>query len=392
MTALGYIAASVPPRMATAGSAVAIPILAVEQLNDVSMGGALVAVSLGPSLIAAPVVGAALDTARRPGVFVALAGLSTAAAFGATAFLGQIPLPYVFAGLALSGAVSPFYMGGLSSFVADIIPDARRAFAFDALSYNFSAVAGPALVAVMAALLSAAAALGVLAAVTVLGAASVMLIRLKPHTSSRVSSWGTISAGMLRIFRHPPLAVVTASSTLSQLGQGGLGIAAIALSVDRIGLPSQGAIVVTAFALGSLLGGLIETVRPTRALPHSAMMVGFIGTGVMTVVAAFNFGIVWTVIAIGLSGIFTASSTAAMLYLRSQLSPPQLKSQIFTVGAGLRTTASALGAVLAASAAGLSGTVTVAAIGLVWVLSGATMVIYPKQRLQTEAPSSSSGG
>lgn len=61
MGALRYLAASVPPGMASAGSAVALPILAVQQIHDVAMGGALVAASLGPSVIAAPLAGATLD-------------------------------------------------------------------------------------------------------------------------------------------------------------------------------------------------------------------------------------------------------------------------------------------------------------------------------------------
>ncbi|HKS01912.1 MAG TPA: hypothetical protein VJS86_09560, partial [Arthrobacter sp.] len=61
-----------------AGSAVAIPILAVQQLNDVGIGGALVAVSLGPSVLAAPLAGAALDRARRPALLVAVSGALTA--------------------------------------------------------------------------------------------------------------------------------------------------------------------------------------------------------------------------------------------------------------------------------------------------------------------------
>src|SRR5919107_1189846 len=144
MSAPGYLAASIPPRMAMAGSAVAIPILAVQQMNDVRIGGALVAVSLGPSVLAAPLAGGALHRARRPP-------------------------PLVFACLAVAGAASPFYMGGLSSFVADVIPGGRRAFAFDALSYNVSAVAGPAFVAIMAVFLPAGAALAVLSATAAAG-------------------------------------------------------------------------------------------------------------------------------------------------------------------------------------------------------------------------------
>jgi hypothetical protein len=346
-------------------------------LNDVGVGGGLIAASMGPSVLAAPAAGAALDRARRPGVLVAVSGVLTAVALGATAFLGQVPMPLVVAFLAIAGAASPFYMGGLSSFVAGAIPDVRRAFAYDALSYNFSAVAGPAFVAIMSAFFPAGASLGVLAAAAVLGAVSVSVVGLQPNSAARVSPWRAIGAGLHRMFRYRPLAVVTAASTLSQLGQGGLAIAAVALSIDRIGSPGEGAVVVTAFAVGSLVGALSETFRPTRGRPHKVMMMGFFGTGVLTIAAALDFGMVWTVVAIGASGAFTASSTAALLFLRSRLSPPHLKAQIFTVGAGLRTSASAAGAALAGSATGLGGALTVAVIGFVWLISAAVLTTYP---------------
>jgi hypothetical protein len=136
--------------------------------------------------------------------------------------------------------------------------------------------------------------------------------------------------------------------------------------------------VVTSFALGSLLGALYETARPTRRQPQSTMMAGFLVTGLLTIAAAFDLGTTWTVIAIGLSGIFTAPTAAAMLYLRNWHSPAHLKSQIFTVSAGFRASAAACGAALAASATSFGGAVTVGAIGLVWVASAAMMGAYPR--------------
>jgi MFS family permease len=301
----------------------------------------------------------------------------TAIAFTACAFLGQIPLPVVIVLLVVAGVCSPFFMGGLSSFVANAIPDTRRAFAYDALSYNVSAVAGPAFVAVMVTFFPAGASLGALAVAALLGAVSVNVLGLKPHPTTPVSPRRAVAAGLQQIFGYRPLAVVTAASTLTQLGQGGLAIAAVALSIDRVGSPSEGALVVTAFAVGSLLGALLETIRPTRARPQSVMMAGFLGTGLLTVVAAIDFGTAWTVIAIGASGAFTASTSAAMLFLRNELSKPHLKSQIFTVGAGLRTSASAAGAALAASTTGLGGAKALVMIGLVWVMSAAIMAAYP---------------
>ncbi len=380
MSRIGYLSASVPSRLSTAGSAVALPILAVQQMNDVTMGGALVAVSLGPSVLAAPIAGVALDRARNPGILVTASALITAAALAVAAFLGQVPLLVVVGALALAGAVSPFYMGGLSSFVADAIPDGRRAFAYDALSYNVSAVAGPALVAITVVLFPAQVALWVLAAAAIVGAVSSAVIKLPSHAAERVSVWRAVSSGLRQLLGHRPLAVVTAASTLSQLGQGGLAVAAVALSVERIGSPQDGALLVTAFAVGSLLGALWETVRPARTRPHIVMTVGFFGTGMLTVAAALDVGQLWTVIAIGLSGVFTASSAAAMLFLRSHHSPPPVRSQVFTVGAGLRVTASAAGAALAGSATGLSGAITVAGLGLVWVASAGLMVAYPTSK------------
>ncbi|MFJ4170050.1 MFS transporter [Paenarthrobacter sp. NPDC089714] len=378
MGALGYLAASVPPRMASAGAAVALPILAVQQLGDVAVGGLLVAASLGPSVLAAPLVGTALDRTRRPRLLVAGSGVLTAIAFAAAAFIGQVPLAVVFVLLVLAGAVSPFYMGGLSSFVSGAIPDGRRAFAYDALSYNVSAVAGPALVAIISVLLPAQAALWVLAAAAALGSLAIRAVRLRPHGRSGGSPWQAVKGGLTMIFSHRPLAVMTASSTLTQLGQGGLAVAAIALSVERVGSPSEGAAVVTSFAVGSLLGALYETARPTRRSPEFVMLAGFLATGLLTAVAALNFGTLWTVLAIGLSGAFTAPSTAAMLFLRNRLSPPHLKSQIFTVSAGFRASASAGGAAVAASAAGLGGAVMVVAMGAIWIISAALMGAYPK--------------
>jgi hypothetical protein len=363
--------------MASAGSVVALPILAVQQMGDVAVGGLLVAASMGPSVLAAPLVGAVLDSSRRPALWVAAAGLLTAAAFGAAAFAGSIPLPAVFAMLMVAGTVSPFYMGGLSSFVVGIIPDIRRAFAVDSLSYNASAVAGPALVALFALFLLAQWTLAILAAAAALGPVALRGVRLRAHGRASGSLWQAVKAGLHRIFSHRPLAVLTVSSTFTQLGQGGLAIAAVALSIERVGSPAEGAAVVTAFAVGSLLGAVVETARPARGRPHVVMIAGFLATGLLTMVAAVDVGTAWTVVAIGLSGVFTASTSAAMLFLRNVHSPAHLRSQIFTVSAGFRVSASAAGAALAGSATGWGGAATVAAVGVVWVLSAAMMGAYP---------------
>lgn len=191
--------------------------------------------------------------------------------------------------------------------------------------------------------------------------------------------WQTIAAGAKHLVGHRPLTVVIASSTLAYSGSGALPIAAVALSLERTGSAADAAIIVTAFAIGGLVGSVLAIVRPSeRFSPEMVMGLGFAAIGAFTLVAVPNLGLGWTIAAIGLSGVFTASSNIAMLQLRKQQSPLGVRSQIFTIGAGLRTTAAAAGAAVAGLVAGLPAGILLAGIALSWLASGAIMLLYPR--------------
>ncbi|WP_294180771.1 MFS transporter [uncultured Schumannella sp.] len=379
LTAASYLAASVPLRLATSGVMVALPILAATELGDLALGGQLVAATLGPSVLAAPLVGVTLDRTRHPRRWMLAGAGVTAAAFALAASLGSVPTPLVMLALVASGMFAPFFMGGLSSFVADEFVDARRGYAHDALSYNVGSVGGPALVAVLAVAGSPRTALLVLAAIGLLGCAGLFALRLAPRPAPRVGAVRTMATGMRHLVAHRPIAIVTLSGTLSQLGAGGLAVAAVAVALERAGSAERAAWVVTAFAIGGLLGALAVAARRWGSAPPIVVMgAGFAATGVATVVAAIDLGFVWTVAAIGVSGLFTASSAAAMLLLRKEQSPLAVRSQVFTVGAGLRASAAAAGAAIAGAMAHASGGVLLATIGGVWVISALVLLAYPR--------------
>jgi MFS family permease len=379
VSATGYLSVSTPLRLSVGGTTVALPILAVETLNDVAIGGLLAAACLAPSILAAPFVGAILDRTRHPRLLIALAGLITALGTLVAAFLGEIPTAVVALAVIAAGTTTPFFMGGLSSFATEEIENERRAYALDALSYNLGSVAGPAVVAAASALGSARIAVVAMAVAAAVGSAGTLLTRLRPQTDApAVSMRSAIMAGLRHIVRHRPIAVVTASGTLSQLGGGALAVAAVVLATERAGTPDQGAIIVSAFAIGGLISGLVIAVRPMHMRAEWAMGTGFAATGVLTVVAAVDLGLWWTTLLIGLSGLFTASSAAAMLLLRKQQSFPEVRSQVFTVGAGLRATAAAAGAAIAGIAAGIGGAWLIVGIGVVWIASGALLLAYPR--------------
>lgn len=378
MSAAGYLISSVPLRTASGGVMVAIPLVAIEQTGSVALGGALTAAALAPAALAAPLAGVALDRSRAPRRLVLLAAGVTAIAYAAAAFLGVLPVAVIAVALVFAGCVTPFLTGGLSSFVTEEIDDERRAYATDAMSYNFSSIGGPALVAIAVSFASARTAMLVLAAVALVGGVACLAMRMRPRSVQPQSVRGAIVEGTRHLVTHRPLAIVTLSSTLTQLGQGGLAIAAVALSIERAGSEGQAAVIVTAFAVGALIGSVLMTVRRWTARPPEwVMAAGFLGTGVATLAAVPDLGLPWTVFAVALSGLFTASSSAAMLLLRKQQSPPPVRSQVFTVGAGLRIGAAAAGAAIAGQLAGLDAGLLIALVGIVWVVSAVLLLAYP---------------
>ena len=388
--AVGYLTASIPLRLASSGSAVVIPILAVQELDDVGLGGLLVAASLAPSVLVAPFVGVVLDRTRRPRRWMIASGLVTALAFTLTAFLGEVPTALVAVALIAAGCATPFFMGGLSAFVAEAVGGSEtRAYAADALSYNIGGVAGPGLAALAIAAGSARAATVALAVAAVVGAVACLALRLEPHPTA-VEPRGVlhdIAAGARFLVTHRPLALVTLSGTIAMLGAGALPIAAIAVSVQRSGSTEQAAWIVTAFEVGGLVGAVLTAARPPERRPAWLVMtVGFAATGLATVAAALDAGLPFTLVAIAVSGALTAPGTAAMLLLRKQQSPRRVRSQVFTVAAGLRATASAVGAAIAGGIAGLDGGVLVALVGVSWIAAAAVMLAYPRGAEPVDGP------
>ncbi len=377
---LPYLAASIPLRLAGAGTAVAIPVLAIEELNSIATGGLLVGLSLAPTVLVAPFAGAALDRAPNPRLLFTAAGLVTAVAFALTAFLGVVPLPVIVAVLILSGAAAPFYMGGLSGVVGDIVIDDRRAFAQDALSYNIAGVAGPGLAAVGVGLGSGRIAMLTLAALAATGAIAMLWLPISRRVRHEDAHGllREIGEGFRALATHRPLALVTAAGTVSQFGAGAFPIAAVALAIERNGSSDGGAVLVTAFAVGAVVGS-IATASLTRFdfAPVRVMWFGFAGTGLALLAIIPDLGSVAAVAATAVAGLLSAPATAAMLLLRARYAPPGLRSQVFAVAAGLRASAAALGAALIGVIAGVPAWALIVFVAAGWLLSTLFLVRFP---------------
>lgn len=380
MSAFTYQAASIPLRLASAGMVVALPVLAVERLDDVALGGLLTGAALFPSVVAAPLVGTVLDRIRRPRRLLVGAAVATAVSFGLAAFLGDVPTPLIAVLLLLAGLATPVYMGGMSSFVTSAIADPRRAYAQDSLSYTVASISGPAIAGLAIGLGSARTAMLAMAGLALIGVVGSLGLVMEARPTPTIGVRATIAAGITHLVRHRPIAIVTLAGTLSQIGGGAAGVAAISLSLERVGGTVAAPWLLTAFAVGGLAGAIAVAARRwTRRTPPWIMGAGFAATGAALLVAVPDLGIVVAVGAFAVAGVFTAPANAAMLLLRDQESPAGVRSQVFTIGAGLRAAAAAVGAVLAGAASGLGGSALVLGIALIWIGSGLLLRFFPRR-------------
>jgi predicted MFS family arabinose efflux permease len=163
--------------------------------------------------------------------------------------------------------------------------------------------------------------------------------------------------GVTAIARQPVLAAVTAATTVGQVGAGGLAVIA-ALLAEKHGSPTAVGWLLTSMAIGALAGSVLWTWRPAR--PRRApvvVMVSLIASGLPLVALAWSPSTVITAVLFGVSGFFNGPMFGALLTVRNDYAPDHQKSQVFTLSAGARLTASAAGSALAGVAAGLPLTV-----------------------------------
>jgi hypothetical protein len=113
------------------------------------------------------------------------------------------------------------------------------------------------------------------------------------------------------------------------------------------------------------------------------MAAGLAATGVFTLAAAVTPGYPLTFAAFVLAGVPVAPAVAAMLRIRQQESPKLVRAQVFTVGAGLRVAASALGAALVGLATHLPAALLLALVAVPWLASA--FVLVPRPRRTSEA-------
>ena len=351
-----YLSAAVLARIADEGARISLVLLALDRTGSAAIGGTMVAALLIPHVVAAPLVGVLVDRARQPRWVLASAMLIFAGSlFSAAALLGHAPLWLVYVLLLVGGCCGPAITGGLTSQLPALVGKDKtpRAFGLDSLFYNIASMVGPAVAGITAAAVSPAAAQSVLAvsaAVGALGVASLPLpTRMHPPGSTELG----LLSGVREIVHQPTLRTVTLTSSLGQIGPGGLAVVAAVLAASQH-RPAGSGLLLTAVAAGAFIGSLLWTWRPI-AVDRAPLVtaISMIGIGTPIAIAAVVPSLEATAVLFGLSGVFIGPFGSALFLSRTQYAAPTVRTQVFTLGAGLKVTASALGAALIGFATGL---------------------------------------
>ncbi|MFJ4525666.1 MFS transporter [Streptomyces sp. NPDC088810] len=355
-----YLTAAALARTADEGARVALVMLAAQRADSPALGGALVAALMVPHVAAAPVAGALADAVRRRRLFhgggVALYGVALAAL---AALVGRTGDLVVLALAAAAGCVAPLLTGGLTSLLGELLPKDRltRAFSADAVSYNLAGICGPAAAAALGTATSAALALAVLGAGATAGGLLLFSLRLRPRAGMRGRGARPRPAGLLSgaavLVRDRPLRSVTWASSLGQLGVGALPVVSVLLA-RRYDAPWATGGLMTAFAAGALAGSLGYAYRPVgEERPERVVLWGLLGTAFPLAAVPWSGHVLVATVLFAAAGFCTGPLFSALLASRERYAPAAVRTQVFTLGAGLKSTFAAAGAAAAGALSGL---------------------------------------
>lgn len=378
-----YTAAATLGRLADEGSRVALVLAALQHGRGASFGGILVAALMVPHVVAAPLVGGLADRVpNRKLLQVAglpIFGLGIA---GGAAFAGPAPVLAI-AAVVLSGCIAPLLIGGMSSLLGELAPaDPQRAFGLDAASYGAAGIAGPALVAVLASAFGAVWAAAGLALACCAGAVvvSTLPIRRSPGMSERRG--GAIRA----LWRSPSLASVTIGTSLAQVGMGSLPIVAAVLAV-RAHDPALTGIALSTMAVGGLAGSLAYTAHPIRRWkPETVVLVSLLASAVPFALVPVFDSTAATLLLFALAGLLDGPLFCALLTVRDREAPAAVRTQVFTIGAGLKVTAGAAGAALGGFGTGFGPGVLLLAVAGSQVVAAAVAWVLLRRPARPASP------
>jgi MFS family permease len=391
-----YLAAAVLGRVADEGGRIVLVLLAIDRTGSTAVGGLLAGCFLVPHVIAAPISGAIADRsphrARVQGAALVTFGFCLALV---AILAGNVPNGVLMVVAIIGGCAGPLLTGGMTSLLGNLVPGATRdrAYGLDIATYNLAGIVGPAAGAMLAALVSPMIATFALGASALAG--GILVVRLPGEKPSGQYGRPAVETSLLSLdamrhmVRNPSLRTATIVSSLGAAGTAALPIAAVLIGqeANRSGLTSG---CIATFALGSLAGSVWYARRPfgTDHPTHTAIIcLGWIAVPFLVIPLVPHWSGI--VLLCGVAGIPTSPLGSSVFLVRDRESEPSIRTQIFTLGAGIKMTCSAIGTSIAGFAASAGSTSLFVGIAVVQLASAAigTFTIRRQKRIIRSAAS-----
>ncbi|MGP3986844.1 MFS transporter [Streptomyces sp. 3N207] len=393
-----YLATAFLARLADEGVGIALALLALERTDSPALGAFVLAAWLAPHAVAAPLVGTLAERARSRRLFhgCALALFGAAIALlGLT--LGRAPVPLTVGAALVGGSMGPVVTGGLSSLPAAL--PRTRAYALDATTYNAAALTAPAAVSAtasaasptLATVLLAASAGGAALLSTTLRFPAERLSAVRLPTADRSTprtralGFGELSTGIRALWLTPQLRAITLSTCVAFLGVGGLPVIAVLLARER-GDPGGGGVLLTAFAVGGLAGALGLSRWRRAPGPERLALLSLLVTAAALAGAALAPSLPWTVALFALAGLGDGPLLTATLRIRADHAPEGARTQVFTLGAGLKLAAAAAGTASVGALAELPPPALVLLVAALHLAAAALLRVFGHRATSPERP------
>lgn len=344
----GYLLGATSARTGDEMSGPAILLAGLTASGSVGTASALLTGLTSSAAIGGPLLGVLLDRSPRPGRVLGTA----LACYGAglvlvVALLGRVPTPALVVLAVAAGLFAPAVSGGWTAQLPDVVGPAglSRATGLDAMTFSGAALAGPALVGILADAVGTTTAVSITIALVVAAVPAAWRLPSRvPGPAEQLRS--ALVEGLTTIVATRSLLRATATSMVSFAGVGMLVVACPLLGALRLGDASRGALLLAGVAATGLAANAVLARRPTLIRADALLLTTTILLAVATAVAALP-GAGWVVGAALLAGLGEGPQLTALIRIRHRDAPEHLRARVFTLGASLKITAMAAGTALA---------------------------------------------
>jgi MFS family permease len=389
-----YLTGATAARTGDEMSGPALLLLGLSVTGSPALGSALLAGLTISSGVGGPVLGAILDRSPAPGRLLGLALVAYASGVAIVAALvGSVPGSLAVAVAVVAGFAGPALTGGWTAQLPHVVAPAAvaRGFSLDAATYSAAALAGPALAGFAAAALGARWA--VAAAVALLAAAvpaAVRMPRRAPSPPARAGRPRSLRADLVRglraIAERPALLAATVATMLSSAGFAGFVVASPLVGERLAGSAAAGTVLLSALAVGSLLGAGALARRPWPGALESLLVASTALLGATFAVIATADAFALAVAGAFVAGVAEGPQLAAVFQVRHREAPEALRSQLFTTAASVKMSAFAAGSAAAGALAVHSVTACLlAAAGAQALAIAAVVGLTARERRRPEA-------